>query len=102
MRKEVLSRFQAEAADLFSRIKKEDKNLFDYQASLLILLSHIPTTSYFKEILKLEIVRIVDLEIALGLSTEAQNKNGLLSQQQEQSVNQDASRGTREEKNDNV
>lgn len=83
MRKEVLERFQADATKLFNRIKEEDRTLFDYQVALLILLSHIPTTPYFKEVLKLEIVRLIDVELSLGLSSSSPEKqNGLLPEQQ--------------------
>ena len=95
MRKEVLARFQAEAEILFSIIKEHSdkkKNLFDYQASLLILLSNIPTTEIFRAMLKLEIVRLVDAEIQLGL----------LSEHKEQSPDSPTPTGTREEANNPI
>lgn len=74
MRKEVLSKFQSNAENLFTELKKisPDKNLFDYQVSLLILLANIPTTELFRHMLKMEIIRLVDAELTLGLLSKQQ------------------------------
>jgi hypothetical protein len=90
MRKELLSKYQDDAAKVFSSIKEShpDKNLFDYQIELLILLSNIPTTPIFKDMVFKEIVRLIDTEIHLGL----------LSEQKESIVSEGPSKGVGEEK----
>ncbi len=92
MRTKLLEKYQADAEALFSTLKSNfpDKNLFQYQMELLILLVHCPTLPFFQQSVKLEIVRLLDAEIDL-------TTNALSSQQEESKVSGTPDAGTGEE-----
>ncbi len=65
MRIELLQKYQAEAVETFKLVQSryKDKSLYDFYLEFLVLIANIEKPEVANNIIKLEIIRLIDTEI---------------------------------------